>query len=179
MSSTGCGRPTSRPLPPRTTIGVGEGGLEVPGALVAVDVIAARAGGDAHPEPISSGRIPRPIANYTPATRYGDLIFLAGQLPSDFADGGVPTAIRTNAEYPYHSSALELQTEFTLNNLKLLLEDAGSDLAHVVKAQVFLKDLNDFSAFDDVWRRAFPRRRREPPYRSPNLLVGTRRLRST
>ena len=142
--------------PPRTTVAVGEAGLEVPGALVEVDVIAVRRDAAQQPQPVPSARIPRPIANYTPAVQCGDFVFLAGQLPSDFLDGGIPTTLRPDSAYPYHSSHIERQVEYTLKNIEMLLEDAGSDLGHVVKAQVFLKDLHDFSALDDVWRRSFP-----------------------
>jgi enamine deaminase RidA (YjgF/YER057c/UK114 family) len=142
--------------PPRTTVAVGEAGLEVPGALVEVDLIAVRRDGAQQPQPVASARIPRPIANYTPAVQYGDFVFLAGQLPSDFLDGGIPATLRPDTSFPYHSSHIERQVEYTLKNIGMLLEDAGSDLSHVVKAQVFLKDLHDFSALDDVWRRVFP-----------------------
>jgi enamine deaminase RidA (YjgF/YER057c/UK114 family) len=158
--------------PPRSTVAVGERGLEVPGALVEVDVIAVRRGAVNQPEALSSSRIPKPIAHYTPAVRIGDLVFLAGQLPSHFGDGGIAPEARPNPAYPYHSSAIELQTEYVLKNVKLLLEDAGSDLQHVVKAQVFLKSLSDFSGFDEIWKRFFP----VPPPRTTiqvsDLLVG-------
>jgi enamine deaminase RidA (YjgF/YER057c/UK114 family) len=121
---------------------------------------------------VSSARTPQPIANYTPAVRWGDFIFLAGQLATDFGEGGIAAEARVDPNFPYYSSAIERQTEYTLNNLKVLLEDAGSDIDHVVKAQVFLKDLRDFNGFDDVWRRFFP----EPPPRTTiqigELLIG-------
>jgi len=158
--------------PPRTTVQTGPKGLLVPGTLVEIDVIAVVADADRQPEPVSSDRTPQPIANYTPAVRAGDLIFLAGQLATDFGEGGVATEARVDPNYPFYSSDIERQTEYTLENLKALIEDAGSDLDHVVKAQVFLKDLNDFSGFDDVWRQYFS----TPPPRTTlqiaELLIG-------
>jgi reactive intermediate/imine deaminase len=142
--------------PPRTTVQTGPKGLLVPGTLVEIDVIAVAKDSGTTPRAVSSDRTPVPIANYTPAVQCGDFVFLAGQLATDFQDGGVPAEARVDPNYPYYASDIERQTEYTLNNIKLLLEDAGSDLEHVVKAQVFLKDLGDFHGFDDVWRRFFP-----------------------
>lgn len=141
--------------PPRTTVQTGPKGLLVPGTLVEIDVIAVPKDGEIQPEQISSDRIPKPIANYTPALRHGKWVFLAGQLGTDFQDGGVPAEARRDPNYPYYSSDIERQTKYTLDNLAATLEAAGSDLDHVVKAQVFLKDLNDFHGFDDVWRQYF------------------------
>lgn len=158
--------------PPRTTVQTGPKGLLVPGTLVEVDVIAVRRDAEDQPEPVHSSRTPQPIANYTPAVRWGDFVFLAGQLATDFEDGGVPAEARVDPNYPYYASDIERQTEYTLKNLQKLLEDAGSDLDHVVKAQIFLKDLGDFNGFDDVWRRYFP----TPPPRTTleiaDLLIG-------
>jgi reactive intermediate/imine deaminase len=157
--------------PPRTTVQTGPKGLLVPGTLVEIDVIAVAGDADA-PRPVQSSRIAQPIANYTPAVQAGGLIFLAGQLATDFQDGGVPAEARSDPNYPYYSSNIERQAEYALGNLKALLEDAGSDLEHVVKAQVFLKDLRDFDGFDQVWRRFFP----TPPPRTTlqmaDLLIG-------
>lgn len=142
--------------PPRTTVQCGPKGLLVPGTLVEIDVIAVALDSDSAPRAIQSSRTPQPIANYSPAVQAGNLIFLAGQLATDFQDGGVPAEARSDPNYPYYSSNIERQAEYALRNLQALLEDAGSDLEHVVKAQVFLKDLRDFDGFDQVWRRFFP-----------------------
>jgi enamine deaminase RidA (YjgF/YER057c/UK114 family) len=156
--------------PPRTTVETGPKGLLVPGTLVEIDVIAMPT--DADPTPVVSSSAHQPIANYTPAVRAGDFIFLAGQLATDFGAGGVADEARVDPNYPFYSSDIERQTEFTLKNLKALLEDANSDLEHVVKAQVFLKDLADFNGFDEVWKTYFP----TPPPRTTlqigDLLIG-------
>lgn len=158
--------------PPRTTVGTGPKGLLVPGTLVEIDVIAAPAGAAVQPEAVESDRLPKPIANYTPCVRYGPWLFLAGQLATDFGPSGIAPEAQVDPNFPYYSSAIERQTEYTLRNLQALLEDAGSDLEHVVKAQVFLKDLADFDGFDQVWRRYFP----TPPPRTTlqvgELLIG-------
>src|SRR5436309_1742009 len=112
--------------------------------------------------------IPRPLANYTPATRAGNLVFAAGQLASDFKGGVAPEASLDSA-FPYYGSAIKNQTRFMLENLAHTLQAAGTALEHVVKAQVFHTDLNNFFAFDEVWREFFP----APP---PRTTVGTNGL---
>jgi enamine deaminase RidA (YjgF/YER057c/UK114 family) len=157
--------------PPRTTIGCT--GLLVEGTRVEIDLIGYVPGpGRSHQVVTSSN--PRPLANYSEAIRVGDLVFAAGQLASDFATGVAPEA-RKRPGFPYYGSDIELQTEFVLRHLKNTFEAAGSSLAHILKAQVFLTDLNDFHGFDTVWRRYFP----VPPPRTTigctDLLIeGTR-----
>jgi len=152
--------------PPRTTVETGPNGLLVPGTLVEIDLIAV-AGDAPEPKPVTGPAAQTPIANYTPAVQTGDFIFLAGQLGTDFGEGGLAPEARVDPAFPYYASAIEKETTHTLNNLKALLEDAGSDLEHVVKAQVFLKDLNDFWNFDGIWREYFP----VPPPRT-TLQIG-------
>src|SRR5262249_30120482 len=108
---------------------------------------------------------PTPLANYTEASRAGDLIFAAGQIASDFATGVAPEA-RVDPAFPYYGSSIKKQTRYVLGNLKNTFEAAGGSLDHVVKAQVFLTDLNDFFAFDEVWKEFFT----TPP---PRTTVGT------
>src|SRR5580692_6727880 len=97
---------------------------------------------------------PRPLANYSEAMVAGPLIFAAGQLASDFKTG-VPAEARRHPSFPFYGSDIKLQTDFILKNLSRTFAAAGSSLEHVVKAQVFLTDLNDFAAFDEVWRQHF------------------------
>ena len=112
---------------------------------------------------VKSG-IPRPLANYNEAFVVGDLIFAAGQLASDF-NTGVPPEARKKDGFPFYGSDIELQTTYILENLKKTFEAAGSSLDHVVKAQVFLTDLNLFHGFDSVWKRYF----KQPP---PRTTIG-------
>jgi reactive intermediate/imine deaminase len=108
---------------------------------------------------------PRPLAHYTEAFQAADLVFAAGQLASDFKSGVAPAA-RKHPNFPYYGSDIKLQTAYVLKNLKRTFEAAGSALDHVVKAQVFLTDLNDFHAFDEVWREFFK-------VRPPRTTIGT------
>ena len=146
--------------PPRTTVGTT--GLLVKDTLVEIDLIATF---PAQPPSTITSDAPKPLANYSEAVRVGDLIFAAGQLASDFKTG-VPTNAKRGENFPFYGSDIQLQTEYVLENLKRTFEAAGSSLDHVVKAQVFLTDLDDFNAFDQVWKRYF----KVPP---PRTTVGT------
>jgi enamine deaminase RidA (YjgF/YER057c/UK114 family) len=147
--------------PPRTTIGCT--GLLVKHTLVEIDLIGyvPRQGLD---HKVITSSAPRPLANYSEAFVVGDLIFAAGQLASDFKDG-VPAQARTRENFPYYGSNIELQTAYIIENLKKTFEAAGSSLDHVVKAQVFLTDLDNFHGFDSVWKRTF----KVPP---PRTTIG-------
>jgi len=148
--------------PARTTIGTT--GLLVAGTLVEIDLIGHIPGRGSTRQAITSSN-PKPLANYTEAFRAGDLMFAAGQLASDFSTG-VAHEARVDPAFPYYGSSIKKQTRYILNNLKSTFEAAGSSLDQVVKAQVFLTDLNDFFAFDEVWKEFF----RTPP---PRTTVGT------
>jgi len=94
---------------------------------------------------------PKAIGPYSQAVRAGDLLFASGQIPIDpetgeFVVGGI-------AE----------ETEQVLKIIKALLESAGTDLAHVVKTTVFLADMDDFAAMNEVYGRFF---RENPPARA-------------
>jgi reactive intermediate/imine deaminase len=146
--------------PPRTTVGTT--GLLVKDTLVEIDLTATVPG---KPGTVIRSDSPRPLANYAEAIRVGDLVFAAGQLASDFKTG-VPANAKRAENFPYYGSDIQLQTDYILRNLKQTFEAAGSSLEHVVKAQVFMADLNDFAGFDQVWKQYF----KVPP---PRTTVGT------
>mgnify|MGYP000421500096 CR=1 FL=1 len=89
-------------------------------------------------------------APYNQAIRVGDLVFVAGQLGLD--PGGTMVG-----------PGVAEQTEQVLRNLAAILEEAGSSLAHLVKTTVFLVDLGDFAAMNEVYARHVGDR---PPARS-------------
>ena len=147
--------------PPRTTVGTT--GLLVRDTLVEIDLIAALP--SARPQPISVPDIPRPLAHYTPAVRVGDLVFTAGQLASDFKTG-IPAEARRDPAFPYYGSDIKKQTRYILENYAKTFKAAGTSLDNIVKAQVFMVDLDDFDGLDEVWKEFFP----TPP---PRTTVGT------
>ena len=132
----------------------------MPGCKIVVDVIGADQ--TVEPEYFNTDRAPRPLAPYSQGVRVGDFWFLAGVLASDFRTGVAPEA-RTNPAFPLFESPIEKQTEFVLDTIAVILEDAGSGLDRVIKAQVTLTDIRDFFGYDRVWRSRFPK---NPPARS-------------
>ncbi|MEK3785171.1 MULTISPECIES: RidA family protein [Paenibacillus] len=97
-------------------------------------------------KPISTERAPGAIGPYSQAMQAGDFIFTSGQLGLDPATG----------EF---GQGVEEQARLSLNNVKAILEEAGSSLSNVVKTTVFLKDMNDFAKVNEVYSSFF-----EQPY---------------
>ena len=103
---------------------------------------------------ISTSAAPAAIGPYSQAIRVGEMLYTSGQIPIDPATGQfVPGGI---AE----------QTTQVLENLKAILAEAGLELTHVVKTMVFLKDLKDFAAMNEVYARYFAADGAVPPARS-------------
>jgi 2-iminobutanoate/2-iminopropanoate deaminase len=88
---------------------------------------------------ISTGSAPAAIGPYSQAIRTGSLLFTAGQIPLDPATGQVVPG------------GISEQTARVLENLKAILEAAGTSLDRAVKATVFLKDFNDFMVMNSVY----------------------------
>ncbi|HEY9401326.1 MAG TPA: RidA family protein [Pyrinomonadaceae bacterium] len=102
-------------------------------------------------EIVATEAAPQAIGPYSQAIILGDFVFTSGQIPIDpqtgvFVEGGI-------AE----------QTEQVLRNLAEVLRAAGTGLEAVVKTTVFLADMNDFAAMNEVYGRYFSN---EPPARS-------------
>ena len=148
--------------PARTTVQTTD--LLIKDALIEIDLIGYVPRPGLVAEVVKSD-LPAPIAHYTEAFRVGDMVFAAGQLATDFKTG-VPASARRHPEFPFYGSDIKLQTDYILKNLATTFAAAGTSLDHVVKAQVFLTDLNDFAGFDEVWKTYF----KTPPARTT---VGT------
>lgn len=88
---------------------------------------------------IATASAPAAIGPYSQAVRIGNLVFTAGQIALDPATQQVV------------EGGITQQTMRVLENLKAILETAGSSLDRAVKATVFLKDLNDFAAMNEVY----------------------------
>jgi 2-iminobutanoate/2-iminopropanoate deaminase len=99
---------------------------------------------------VSTDKAPAAIGPYSQAVRFGDLLFLSGQIPLDPVTGVVV------------DGGIEAQTERAMLNLKAVVEAAGATMGDVVKTSCFLKDMADFPAFNEVFGRFFER---EPPAR--------------
>ena len=96
---------------------------------------------------IQTDKAPKPIGPYSPGVIEGDFIFVSGQ-------GAINPA----------TNALELgdtrsETKRVFENIKAILEAGGSSLDRVVKCNVYLRDINDFAAMNEVYATYF-----QPPY---------------
>ena len=110
---------------------------------------------------------PSPMAHYCQGVTAGQTIYAAGQIASDYQTG-IPAQAMQDPAFPYYGSNIQKQARYILNNLRAVFQDAGSDFKDVVKAQVFLTDLNDFYYFDQVWKEFFP----SPPPRTTVQVSG-------
>ena len=103
---------------------------------------------------ISTPHAPAAIGPYSQAIRAGDFLYTSGQIALDPATGQVV------------SGGITEQTTRVLENLKAILEAGGTDLSHVIKTLVFLKDMNDFAAMNAVYGTYLAPEGAVPPARS-------------
>ena len=113
------------------------------------------------PEVVATRKAPAAVGPYSQAIRVGDFVFTAGQLAIDPATAELV------------EGGIEEQTRQVLRNIAAVLEEAGSSIDKVVKTTVFLKDVGDFKAMNEVYGEFFAN---EPPARSTvevaNLALG-------
>jgi len=88
-------------------------------------------------------KAPRPMGPYSQAVVEGDLIFVAGQGPTNPQTG------------KRELGDVRSETKRTLENVRTILQAAGSSLDHVVKCNVYLRDINDFAAMNEVYATYF------------------------
>jgi 2-iminobutanoate/2-iminopropanoate deaminase len=118
--------------------------------MVAVTQVAHGAEVDKK-EVIASPNTPKAIGPYSQAIRYGNLVFLSGQIPID-PKTGQPS-----------KGTMEEQTKLVLENLKAVLEAAGLNFSNVLATTCFLKNMDDFPKFNTVYGTYFPE---NPPARA-------------
>jgi len=100
---------------------------------------------------VITDRGPKPIGPYSQAIKANGFVYLSGQVALEPKTGEMV------------GSDIRQQTERVLENIKGILEAAGVNLHHVIKTTVFLKDMNDFPAMNEVYARYFTS---APPARS-------------
>jgi len=93
--------------------------------------------------PITTDKAPKPVGPYSQAIIEGDLIYLAGQGPGNPTTGQLELG------------DVRAQTLRTLENVNAILEAAGSSLDKVIRCNVYLKDIGDFAAMNEVYGRTF------------------------
>ena len=90
---------------------------------------------------ITSEKAPKAIGPYSQAIHYKDLIFISGQLPINPIEGKIL------------NDSIKEQTVQTLENIEKILEEANSSWSHVIKVEIFLKDLNHFSIVNELYAK--------------------------
>jgi len=102
-------------------------------------------------------RGPKPIGPYSQAIKANGFVFVSGQIALDPQSG------------EFTGADVRQQTERVMENLKAILEASGVSLGHVVKTTVYLKDMNEFTAMNEVYARYFTA---APPARSRRPAAG-------
>jgi len=92
---------------------------------------------------IKPAKSPVAVGPYNHAVRVGDLLFCAGQIPINPADGSLIVG------------DMKVQTERVLENVKAILDDQGLTFSNVVKSTVFLTDLANFASMNEVYAKYF------------------------
>lgn len=92
---------------------------------------------------IQTDKAPAAIGPYVQGKVIGNLLFASGQIPLSAETGEIV------------GETIQEQTEQVLKNIAAILSEAGSDFDHIVKTTCFLSDMNDFIAFNDVYKTAF------------------------
>ena len=95
------------------------------------------------PQPVSTQAAPAAIGPYSQAIRAGDFLFVSGQIPLDPATGALV------------DGDVRAQTRRVLENLSAIVAAGGASLDRVVKTTVYLVDMNDFSAMNEVYATFF------------------------
>jgi 2-iminobutanoate/2-iminopropanoate deaminase len=94
-------------------------------------------------ELITAAGAPKAIGPYSPAVKVGNMLFLSGSIPLDPVSGQLV------------EGGIKEQTTRVLENIKGLLAAAGTDFNHVVRTTVFMVDLGEFGAMNDVYSSYF------------------------
>ena len=100
---------------------------------------------------VATDAAPKAVGPYSQAVWAGDLLFCAGQIPLDPATGNMV------------AGGITEQTTRVLDNIRGVLQSQGLDVGNVVKSTVFLSDLDNFGAMNEVYAKYFVK---EPPARS-------------
>ena len=88
---------------------------------------------------VNTQKAPAPIGPYSQAVAAGNLLFVSGQIPVNPLNGELVL------------DDIKTETTQVMENIKVILEEAGADFSHVVKATIFLKDMKNFSSVNEVY----------------------------
>lgn len=109
---------------------------------------------------IRTDQAPKPGGFYSQAIKFGDFVFTAGVVGVDPRSGDLV------------SGGIRVQVRQTLENIKAILEEAGTSLDNVIKVNAYLRDIGDFEAYNEVYSEYFDPD--EPPARTTVQVGGFR-----
>lgn len=92
---------------------------------------------------INTSGAPAPIGPYNQAVKAGGMLFISGQIALDPADGTL------------YQGDVKIETTKVMNNLQAILQEAGMDFSNVVKTSIFLMDMGQFAAVNEVYATYF------------------------
>jgi 2-iminobutanoate/2-iminopropanoate deaminase len=92
---------------------------------------------------IRTGNAPAPIGPYNQAVRYGDMLFISGQIAINPKDGSL------------YQGDIKTETGIVMDNLKGILQEAGYDFSNVIKSSIFLMDMGKFAEVNEVYGQYF------------------------
>lgn len=92
---------------------------------------------------IESAKAPAPIGPYSQAVQAGNTLYVSGQIAIDQATGQLLT------------QEIKAETHQVMKNLSYILSEAGYDFSHIVKCSIFVKDLGNFAAINEVYGTYF------------------------
>ena len=133
--------------------------LSLPGAGMSMEVLATVPGHGADPVPVFPPALEIPsTSSFAPVVIAGDHVFVAGYLaahqPGDL--GGIAPEARVPEGHLWKGNRIQLEVDYIIRNKFVpALTGAGSSLTNVVKAQAYLRDIQDVPAFNQVWARHF------------------------
>ncbi len=92
---------------------------------------------------INTNNAPAPIGPYNQSVKYGDMLFISGQIPMDPATGNLI------------EGDIKAETEQVMKNLAAILSAAGMDFSNVIKSSIFLMDMGQFAEVNEVYGSYF------------------------
>lgn len=93
---------------------------------------------------VNTAKAPAPIGPYNQATKFGDLLFVSGQIALDATTGALI------------QDDIKAETAQVMKNLAAILEEAGMDFSNVLKSTIFLMDMGQFAQVNEVYGSYFP-----------------------
>jgi enamine deaminase RidA (YjgF/YER057c/UK114 family) len=155
--------------PPASTA-VGIAGLPIVDAGFQFEVVGSRSAARAERVPVAAGGSGVPELNvkekpvFSPAVRFGDLIFTQGSIATGSAGDGLRSLPRG---LPYYQPPIRMETEHVLRQLGGVIAEAGGSLSTVVKADVYIAHPDDYPGMDAAFQAVFPD---SPPARTVTVV---------